>query len=233
MTGALGLADRLVFVEPGKCTSQVERRRVWVQGVRIDFHFGPELVSTGNLDQDRVLNHNGTVARVGGAGFAVVSRTSCLFGWVSGVLDNGCPSRTSGPRGALARVDGSSYQASARAQRGEPVPSPARSISGIPGPSHLRGSSGSATCGGFHPVCTRRDNRSSGAVERPCATRDDTGPPSIDRRSMKSIFNPATPHFSNIGNASSMCRNSSRRKRRRTARTGAVCWTRSRRESMA
>jgi hypothetical protein len=111
MTGALGLADRLVFVEPGKCTSQVERRRVWVQGVRIDFHFGPELVSTGNLDQDRVLNHNGTVARVGGAGFAVVSRTSCLFGWVFGVLDNGRPSRTFGPRRAPARRNGSSYQA--------------------------------------------------------------------------------------------------------------------------
>jgi len=34
-----------------------------VQGVRIDLHFGPELSSAGYLDQDRVLDHNGTVAR--------------------------------------------------------------------------------------------------------------------------------------------------------------------------
>src|SRR5271170_1125930 len=60
------LADRLVSVEPGERASQVWRWRIWVQIVRIDFHFGPELGGTGYLDHDRVLGHNGTVARAVG-----------------------------------------------------------------------------------------------------------------------------------------------------------------------
>jgi len=55
-------ADRLVSVEAGEGAGQVWRWPVSVQISRIDFNFGPELGSAGYLDQDRVLDHYGTVA---------------------------------------------------------------------------------------------------------------------------------------------------------------------------
>ena len=59
-------ADRLVAVESSKRAGQVWRRRFWIQGVHIEFHFSLEWRCTGYLDEDRALDHKGTVARAGG-----------------------------------------------------------------------------------------------------------------------------------------------------------------------
>jgi hypothetical protein len=45
------------IVQSDEHAGQVCRRRFWVQIVRIHFDFSTKLVSTGYLDQDRVLDH--------------------------------------------------------------------------------------------------------------------------------------------------------------------------------